>query len=165
MNTPAIRRKPVISDLLRFKTAADPRVAPGGKRVAFTVKSIDVEADKYIQQIYVWGPASGDVNAVRQWTSASAGASGQIWSPCGEWLYFVSARKDDRSAVHRISVYGGEAECVLFPDSGALGEWVLSPCGGKIVYTVVHKDVAAERKAAAGKSDVKPLPRVITKLH
>ena len=80
-------------------------------------------------------------------------------------LYFVSARKDDLAAIHRINVYGGEAELVLLPENGTLGEWVLSPCGGKIVYSVVHKDVAAERKAAAGKSDVKPLPRVITKLQ
>ena len=165
MNIPALRRKPVISDLLRFKTAADPRVAPGGARVAFTIKAIDVTADKYTQQIHVWGPTTGGVSAVRQWTHAAAGASGQFWSPCGEWLYFVSSRKDDRSAIHRINVHGGEAELVLLPDGVSLGEWVLSPCGGKLVYTVIHKDVAAERKAAAGKSDVKPLPRVITKLH
>ena len=133
MNIPALRRKPVISDLLRFKTAADPRVAPGGARVAFTIKAIDVASDKYTQQIHVWGPTTGGVSVVRQWTHAAAGASGQSWSPCGEWLYFVSARKDDRSAIHRINVHGGEAELVLLPDSGALGEWVLSPCGGKLV--------------------------------
>ena len=140
-------------------------MSPNGSHVAFMVKSIDIDADKYSEQIYVWGPSSTGEHTIRQWTQGPSPNSAQTWSPCGNWLYFVSSRGDTGPAVYRVSVFGGEAELIIVPKTGILDVWKLSPCGNKIIFTTGSKDALKVRKENATGPNVAPLPRIITSLY
>ena len=120
-----------VQDLVTLKRLSDPRISPDGRRVAFVLRSTDLEADRGRTDLWSVGV---DGSEPRRLTTHEAGDSNPRWSPDGRFLYFLSSRSGS-SQVWRLPVDGGEARQVtdLPLDAGNL---VLAPDGSKIAVTL-----------------------------
>ncbi len=110
----------------------DPRVAPGGERVAFVRKEPE-DDESYAATIYV---VSTGGEEPRRFTIEEGSDSQPRWSPSGDRLAFVSTRgaDDDRPQLWVVPTDGGEARQVTEVAGGVSGiEW--SPDGSKIAFT------------------------------
>ncbi len=113
-----------------FRPAADPHVAPGGDRVAYTVSATDRESGKSTSQVWV---ANIDGSGARAVTAGEVRNRSARWSPDGATLAFVSNRSG-KDGVYLLPMAGGEArELFTFHTSIADVEW--SPDGSQLVFT------------------------------
>ena len=99
-----------VHDLLAMQRLSDPQVSPDGRRVAFVVRTTDLEAnrgrtDLWLLDLAADGTAAGEP---RRLTSDPDSDSNPRWSPDGAWLYFLSGRSGS-SQVWRLPLAGGEA--------------------------------------------------------
>jgi dipeptidyl aminopeptidase/acylaminoacyl peptidase len=120
-----------IHDMLAMERISDPQVSPGGDRVAFTLRTTDLDANRGRTDVWLVGL---DGSGLRRMTADQASDHGARWSPDGKSLYFLSTRSGS-SQVWRIALDGGEAEPVtdLPLDVSNL---VLSPTGESIAFTL-----------------------------
>ena len=114
-------------DLDRFATPSDPRMHPGGRRVAFVVSRMDLDEDRYDRSIWLW-----DGEAARPFTHGP-GDTRPRWSPDGTRLAFLRTGTED-GAVPQVAVMpvsGGEATVLTdFPLGAREAEW--SPDGTRL---------------------------------
>ena len=84
-----------VNAMMKLSRISDPQISPDGKQVAFTVQTIDIDANKKPRQIWIVGIEGGNANAITsdgnneraRWMSNSrlafisdrAGSS-QVWS-------------------------------------------------------------------------------------
>jgi len=97
-----------IYDMLAMDRISDPRVSPDGSRVAFTLRTTDVDANKGRNDLWL---AATDGSWVRRITSHDASDTQARWSADGKTIYFISTRSGS-AQVWRLAVDGGEAEPV-----------------------------------------------------
>ena len=153
-------------DLLALKSVSEPDISPDGEWVAYTVESIDIEADESSTQIYM---VSRDGSAVLPMTSADYSAWSPGFSPDGRYLAFLAARgegDDVRTQVWTLDRRGGEAVAYTNVDQG-VGDYAWSPDGQRMLLMITDKsadELAAEAAAEAGE-EAKPLPYVIDRLQ
>jgi dipeptidyl aminopeptidase/acylaminoacyl peptidase len=106
---PTVQTHPFnVRDLIAFDRIADPAVSPDGTTVAFTVSSLDLDANRRQSDLWIVGMDGSDP---KQLTSTPANHSGPTWSPDGRWIWFRSNRSGS-SQVWKIPVDGGEARQV-----------------------------------------------------
>jgi dipeptidyl aminopeptidase/acylaminoacyl peptidase len=132
-----------IQDMLAMDRIADPRVAPDGSTVVFTVSSSDLAANRRRSNIWI---ASTQGGSVRRLTFSGSDSQAR-WTPDGKALFFVSGRSGS-SQVWKLSFAGGEAERItdLPLDVDALE---VAPTGNYLVVSmaVFPKATPAETKA------------------
>lgn len=97
-----------VQDMLAMQRVSDPRVSPDGSRVAFVVRTTDIEANKGRLDLWL---AATDGSFVRRLTSHEASDQQPRWSADGQTIYFVSTRSGS-AQVWRVALAGGEAEQV-----------------------------------------------------
>ena len=107
-----MEKRPISAeDLARFEVPSDPQMSLDGKRVAFVVKTMDMEKNRYFNHIHVV-PTDGSAPP-RQWTHSGVGSeTTPRWSPDGKWLAFVSGREEKLTQIYLMPTDGGEAEKV-----------------------------------------------------
>ena len=154
-----------IDDLLALKSVSDPQISSDGSWIAYTVESIDVEADTKSTQVFM---ASTDGKEIVQLTSDDYSASAPRWSPDGLFLAFLAAKGDEdaKTQVWTLDRRGGEAQAYTAVDQG-VDDFAWSPDGPKMLLSIVDKsesDIAAEAAEEAGE-EAKPLPYVIDRLQ
>jgi len=154
-----------IDDLLALNSVADPQISSDGAWIAYTVETIDVDADTSSRQIFM---ASIDGSDVVQLTSDDDSASMPRWSPDGRYLAFLAAKGDDeaKTQVWTLDLRGGEAQNYTDIDQG-VESFAWSPDGKRMLLSIVDKsdaDIAAEKAEEAGE-EAKPLPYVIDRLQ
>ena len=76
-------------DLFDLSSAADPRISPDGRRIAYVRRTADIMTDRVTPSIWLVDVATGEQRPVA--TSGGANHSPR-WSPDGRRLYFVSNR-------------------------------------------------------------------------
>jgi dipeptidyl aminopeptidase/acylaminoacyl peptidase len=147
-----------VHDLLAMERLSDHQVSPDGRRVAFVVRTTDLEADRgqtdlWLLDLDAAGRAAGEP---RRLTTARAGESSPRWSPDGRSLFFLSSRSGS-SQVWRLPLAGGEAVQVtdLPLDVGNL---LVAPDGRRLAFShevfvdcdtlACTADRLAEREAA-----------------
>jgi dipeptidyl aminopeptidase/acylaminoacyl peptidase len=169
---PAAEKRPMtIEDLFKFHRVADPQVSPDGKLVAYQVGTVDMDANKISNAI--WVAATDGKFPSRQLTNP-AGKSDRHprWSPDGKKLLFESNRSGSYQ-LWVIDLAGGEATKLTdISTSAVTGTW--SPDGKHIAFvSSVYPEFSElpfaesdkknkEKMEAAEKNPVKA--RVFTKL-
>ena len=133
-----------VQDLVRLERISDIAASPDGKRLAYTVRSTDMEANKGRTAIWLLDTGKRSAAAVRL-TDIAANSSGAEWSADGRFIYFLSNRSGSNQ-VWRVA--GGAARRnagVDAPGADALqvtnlpldvGSFRVSPKGDRLVVSV-----------------------------
>ena len=158
------RRTIAIDDIYRMQQVGNPQVSPDGKWIAYTVTSVDREADKRRTAIWMvnW---EGTQNF--RLTHGAESASSPRWSPDGKYLSFLSARPGDgKTQVWLLDRRGGEA-WALTDVKEEIGGYAWSPDGKRLVLEISPGD--GEENSGAAKSSENaskvPKPIVIDRYH
>ena len=126
-------------DLLRFQWIADPRISPDGSRIAFTLVSVDAEADEYRTNLWLCDvPAADGAPAPPRPLTFGGRDSQPRWSPDGSTLAFVrKPNAEDLAQVHLLPLAGGEPRPLTSLKGGASSPaW--SPDGRRIAFVSGH---------------------------
>jgi dipeptidyl aminopeptidase/acylaminoacyl peptidase len=94
-----------VHDLLAMERITDPQPSPQGDRVAFVVRTTDLEGNRGRTDLWVAGI---DGSGLTRLTSDPAADNNPRWAPDGKSLYFLSTRSGS-SQVWRLPAAGGEA--------------------------------------------------------
>jgi len=158
-----LKARPVsIADLKRFHFVGDPQVSPNGEHVAFTVKVIDAQKNRYLTNLWMADISTG---GVRQFTFGDADDSSPRWSPDGNSIAFLR-RQADQSQMWIIPYKGGEARQITRLPEGSVGPSDWSPDSRNIAFTFrpTHADWTKSAVGERSKSGQANPPRVITRL-
>ncbi len=157
------KRKLELEDLSRLHDVANPEVSPDGNWVAYTVSTIDRDADKRLTHIWM---ANWDGTVELQITNGSESESSPRWSPDGKYLSFVSSRagKAKGSQIWVVDRRGGEARQLTHIKDYTISGYDWSPDATKLALVLREKDEpdSEETKPATPKS---PKPIVIDRYH
>src|ERR1700676_4300616 len=94
-----------IQDMVRMERISDVAVAPSGKRVAFTQRTTDMEANKGRTSVWLLDTGKRGATPLRL-TDGAANASATQWSMDGRFIYFLSNRGGP-AQVWRVGLSGG----------------------------------------------------------
>lgn len=118
-----------VHDMLAMERISDWNVSPDGKRIAFVLRTTDLEADRGRTDLWLVG---ADGSGLRRLTTHASSDHTPRWSPDGKLIYFLSTRSES-SQIWKLAVDGGEAEQVT-KEPLDVGTFVLSPAGTHIAY-------------------------------
>jgi dipeptidyl aminopeptidase/acylaminoacyl peptidase len=93
-----------VQDMVRMERISEVAVAPDGKRVAYTERSTDMEANKGRTTLWLLDTAKRGANPLRL-TDGGPNSSSAEWSKDGKFIYFLSNRSGS-TQVWRISSSG-----------------------------------------------------------
>jgi dipeptidyl aminopeptidase/acylaminoacyl peptidase len=136
-----------VQDLVRLERISEVAVAPDGKRVAYTLRSTDMEENK--GRTGIWLVDTGRRAATPQrLTDIAANSNSAEWSADGRFVYFLSNRSGS-SQVWRVAAGGtegrGQTRNMDAPGADALqitdlpldvGSFRVSPKGNRILVSV-----------------------------
>jgi dipeptidyl aminopeptidase/acylaminoacyl peptidase len=159
----AERRPLALDDLYRLKEVRDPQRSPDGQWVAYTVTSVDREADK--NDTDVWMVSWDGARAVRL-TSSPDNETTPRWSPDGRYLSFLSSRRTPKDAAQLwlLDRAGGEAE-KLTSVEGSISDYDWAPDGKRLVLAVRDPDPEAPAAGADAGKKRTAKPIVIDRYH
>jgi dipeptidyl aminopeptidase/acylaminoacyl peptidase len=80
-----------VQDLVRLARISEPTVSPDGKRVAYALRTTDMDANKGRTALWLLDVRKRNTAAVRL-TDLAANSSAPEWSGDGRFLYFLSNR-------------------------------------------------------------------------
>lgn len=138
---------------LKIKAMGTPRVSPDGKRMVYTVNDAVMTADKseFVTQIWMANLATKQNT---QLTFGEKSSTNPKWSPDGNWIAFLSNRKDNRNNIYLLNVNGGEAE-PLTELKSAVNNFSWAPDGRSIAFTMTDPKTEEEEKNDKGKNDAR----------
>jgi dipeptidyl aminopeptidase/acylaminoacyl peptidase len=90
-----------VQDLVRLARVSDPAVSPDGKRIAYTLRTTDMDLNKGRTAIWLLDIRKHNAAAVRL-TDLAANSSAPEWSADGHFVYYLSNRSGS-SQVWRIA--------------------------------------------------------------
>lgn len=136
---------------VKLKGVAAPRVSPDGKRVVYTVSDAAMTADKseYVNQIWL---ATIATKQNTQLTFGDKSSFNPKWSPDGNWIAFVSNRKDNKNNIYLLSLNGGEAEALTDVKTG-VSNFAWSPDGKSIAFRMADAKSDDEEKNDKARND------------
>ncbi|PTL80613.1 S9 family peptidase [Vitiosangium sp. GDMCC 1.1324] len=105
---PAKSQPYTIQDQVTMRRISNPSVSPDGKRIAFVLRTTDLEANKGRTDLWL---VNADGSGLRQLTQSPESEGQPVWGPDGQSLYFLSSRGGS-SQVFRLPLDGGESRAV-----------------------------------------------------
>jgi dipeptidyl aminopeptidase/acylaminoacyl peptidase len=153
-----------LEDLNRLREVEDPQVSPDGHWVAYTVRSVDSEADKNVTHVWM---SAWDGSETLQLTFDSESESSPRWSPDGKYLSFVSSRtgKAKGSQVWIMDRRGGEAHQLTDLKNLNLSQYDWAPDSKKLLLVLQEKEEPDADEAKPGAPPKPPKPIVIDRYH
>jgi dipeptidyl aminopeptidase/acylaminoacyl peptidase len=94
-------------DMVQLERISDPRVSPDGRFVVYSVRTMDLPANKASMSLWI-----ADLKAKmapRRLAISDGGVGGARWSPDGKALYFISGRTSGLDQVYRTDATGETA--------------------------------------------------------
>jgi dipeptidyl aminopeptidase/acylaminoacyl peptidase len=120
------------ADIGRLITVTDPKVSPDGRRVAFVVTRVDLEANRY--RSTVWLAAADGSSLPYPLTSGEHGDGQPAWSPDGRRLAFTRQREDGESSLHVLPMDGPGETVTICVRPEAIGQPAWSPDGTRLAF-------------------------------
>ncbi len=80
-----------VQDLVRLQRISDPAISPDGKRLTYTLRTTDMEANKGRTGVWLLDSLKHNPAAMRL-TDMAANANSAVWSTDGAFVYFLSNR-------------------------------------------------------------------------
>src|SRR6202140_5707138 len=138
----AAQRPITIDDYFQIHEVHDPELSPGGRCIAYTVKTPLLKSDKNEERIWMVPAAGGDPIAL---TAAGVSSSHPRWSSDGKYIAFLSARNGSKEQVWLLNRLGGEAERLTYTPQD-VDELAWSPDGSRLALLL--RDASLEEKEA-----------------
>jgi len=159
---PLCAQKPFDVDaLLKLARVSDPQVSPDGRTVAFTVQTVDVDANKRSSNIYVV-PVSG--GAPVRITHSGDRNERPRWSPDSRRIAFIS----DRSGTPQVWIMdadGSNPRQVTYLATGA-GGVLYSPDGANLLFTSeVYPECGADNACNAKRLEEEKNSKVKARIY
>lgn len=144
----------------RLLDVSDPQLSPDGNWVAYVVTRADLEADSYVDSLWM---TDWDGERTLPLTQGPDSASHPRWSPDGRQLAFLSERGEPSAGtqVWVLDLQGGEAR-QLTKVSGDVTDHAWSPDARRLALVVAPGEPAPEGESRA---DAQPRPIVIDRYH
>jgi dipeptidyl aminopeptidase/acylaminoacyl peptidase len=162
--TPA-KRLITVDDMYRMQQVGNPQCSPDGEWIAYTVTSVDRQADRRITAIWMvnW-PGTQNVRL----TYGNKSANSPRWSPDGKYLAFLSAQKnDEKTQVWLLNRLGGEPK-QLTEVTQEISSFRWSPDGKRLVLEMSSGDDDEKKNDGTNRSGPVfkgPKPIVIDRSH
>jgi len=136
---------------IKLKGVASPRVSPDGKRVVYAVNEAAMTPDKseYVNQLWL---ATIATKQNVQLTFGEKSSFNPKWSPDGNWIAFLSNRKDNKNNIYLLNINGGESEPLTDVKSG-VSNFAWSPDGKSIAFRMADPKTEEEEKNDKAKND------------
>jgi dipeptidyl aminopeptidase/acylaminoacyl peptidase len=131
-----------VQDLVRLERISEPCVAPDGKRIAYTLRTTDMEANKARTGIWLLDTRKRNAQPVRM-TDVAANAGSAEWSADGNSLYYLSNRSGSNQ-VWRVGARGDSSRGEAPRDDAVqvthlpldVGSFRVAPKGDRILVSL-----------------------------
>jgi dipeptidyl aminopeptidase/acylaminoacyl peptidase len=131
------KRNITAEDLYELEVINACQISPDGKKILYTVQSVNRENEKKYNHLWIVDAQKGER---KQLTFGKHSNTAPKWSPDGLWIAFMSNRMDEKqSQIFLLPFNGGES----FPITdlqGDIGDFEWSPDSRKIVFPFRHFD-------------------------
>lgn len=126
---------PKFEEVISLRSVGSPVIAPDGKSLVFTVRSVNWEKNSYDTEI--WMVREGEKPF--QFTRTKDGSSvSPQWSPNGKWIAFLADRGDKRQ-IYLIRPMGGEAQQLTEVKEG-INSFQWFPCSTRILFSKTEEE-------------------------
>lgn len=145
-------------DLQDFKLVSDPQISPDGKKILFTLTTVNEDLQDYSSHIWIILSLGGDPT---QFTYGDGKDTNPRWSPNGEKILFLSTcGTSNTKQLWVMPANGGEARRVC-STSNAVEKPMWSPDGSRILFL---SRIRTEEPYREG-SDVKIIKKLVYKFN
>jgi dipeptidyl aminopeptidase/acylaminoacyl peptidase len=155
-----------LEHLVRTRSPGDVQLSPDGATVAYVVREMDLEGDRWRSAIWL-APLDGSEPA-RRVTWSPQGERSPRWSPDGRFLAFISNREGDGRGgqIWLLPREGGEAFQATALEQG-ISSFTWAPDGGRVAVVLRDQPEPPPPLPIEGfeERDDPPLPHVITRLQ
>ena len=126
---------PTIDQWLSFNYAANPKISPDGRYVAYETTSGNWEVNAFESKIWVGEIATGKL---RQLTNFKGSSYSAEWFPDSRQLAFLSTR-DGTPQIYLVNVTGGDAVPLTRTERG-VNSFARSPNGLRLAFTTADPE-------------------------
>ncbi len=131
-----------VQDLVRLERISEPCVAPDGKRIAYTLRTTDMESNKGRTAIWLLDTRKRNAQPERM-TDVAATAGSAEWSADGNSLYYLSNRSGSNQ-VWRVGAHGDSSRGEAVRDDAVqvthlpldVGSFRVAPKGDRILVSL-----------------------------
>jgi Tol biopolymer transport system component len=156
------KRAIAIDDVYRIQKIGNPQISPDGAWIAYTVTSIDKDADKRRTALWMvnW---EGTQNVRLTFGKESAGSPS--WSPEGKYVSYLAAEGEGKkSQIWLLDRRGGGPQ-QLTNVKGDIDRYRWSPDGKRIVVEMSEDDTDANSEKRGDGQSKAPKPIVLDRYH